>query len=161
MVVTVLFTKDSGEPATGLTLSDIDIYLWSVNKSTGSKAAVWSGENPTSEIGGGVYRRAYSAADTNTYEYYAYAHYTGGETLDVNYALQEEVVEASLDDILTRGMSNVEDAADATSLAALVLAAFESSVSGTTWTIRKTDGTTFTTKSLTVDSGANPITGVT
>lgn len=65
------------------------------------------------------------------------------------------------DEVLKRGVSNVEDSADATSLTALILAAFESAVSGTTWTIRKTGGGTFTTKTVTVDSGADPITGVT
>lgn len=65
------------------------------------------------------------------------------------------------DETLKRGVSNVEDAADTTSLAAIVLAILESSVAGTTWTIRKTGGTTFVTKTVTVDSAADPITGVT
>ena len=46
-------------------------------------------------------------------------------------------------------------------LAALVLATLESEVSGTTWTIRKSDGTTFVTKTLTVDADADPVVGVT
>ena len=65
------------------------------------------------------------------------------------------------DAVLSRGVSNVEDTADTTSLAALLLAAFESSVSGTTWTIRKTGGTTFVVKTVTVDAAADPITGIT
>jgi len=65
------------------------------------------------------------------------------------------------DATLSRGVSNVQDTADTTSLAAIVLAILESSVSGTTWTIRKTGGTTFVTKTLTVDAAADPITGVT
>ncbi len=65
------------------------------------------------------------------------------------------------DETLKRGVSNVEDAADTTSLAAVILAILESSVSGTTWTIRKTGGGTFVVKTITVDSGADPITGVT
>jgi len=64
-------------------------------------------------------------------------------------------------EILKRGIANVEDAADATSLAALVLAAFEASITGTTLTIRKTDGTTFTTKIVTLDATAVPIVGIT
>lgn len=65
------------------------------------------------------------------------------------------------DAVLTRGVSNVQDTADTTSLAALILATFESSVSGTTWTIRKTGGTTFVVKTLTVDADADPVIGVT
>lgn len=62
---------------------------------------------------------------------------------------------------LGRGVSNVEDTADTHSLAALILAALESARVGTTWTIRKTGGSTFDTKTLTEDASANPITGVT
>lgn len=65
------------------------------------------------------------------------------------------------DEVLKRGVSNVQDAADTTSLAAVILGILESSVSGTTWTIRKTGGTTFVTKTVTVDAAADPITGVT
>jgi hypothetical protein len=66
------------------------------------------------------------------------------------------------DAVLTRGVSNVEDTADATSLAALVLAAFESAISSTTWTIYKTDhSTTFTTRTVTTDSSAEAIVEVT
>lgn len=65
------------------------------------------------------------------------------------------------DAVLSRGVSNVQDTADTTSLAALILATFESAVVGTTWTIRKTGGTTFATKTVTVDADADPITGVT
>jgi hypothetical protein len=65
------------------------------------------------------------------------------------------------DAVLSRGVSNVQDTADTTSLAALILATFESSISGTTWTIRKTGGSSFVVKTVTVDAGAEPIVGVT
>lgn len=65
------------------------------------------------------------------------------------------------DAVLSRGVSNVQDTADTTSLAAIILAIFESSVSGTVWTIRKTGGTTFVTKTLTTDPAAAPVVGVT
>lgn len=65
------------------------------------------------------------------------------------------------DAVLSRGVSNVEDSANTTSLAAVILAMLESSISGTTWTIRKTGGGTFVTKTVTVDDTADPITGVT
>ena len=76
-------------------------------------------------------------------------------------ALATDAAQEIADEILKRGVSNVEDSADATSLAAIILAILESSVAGTTWTIRKTDNTTFVTKTVTVDASANPITGVT
>lgn len=65
------------------------------------------------------------------------------------------------DAVLSRGVSNVQDTADTTSLAALILATFESSAAGTVWTIRKTGGTTFVVKTLTLDAAADPVTGVT
>ena len=65
------------------------------------------------------------------------------------------------DAILSRGVSNVQGTADTTSLCTVVLAMLESSISGTTWTIRKTDGTTFVTKTLTTAASADSITGVT
>lgn len=65
------------------------------------------------------------------------------------------------DEILKRGVSNTEDAADAHSLTTLILAALESTIAGATWTIRKTGGATFTTKTITTDSDADPITSVT
>lgn len=68
---------------------------------------------------------------------------------------------AIADAALSRGVSNVEATADTTSLAAIILAILESSISGTTWTIRKTDSSTFVAKTVTVDADADPITGVT
>lgn len=64
------------------------------------------------------------------------------------------------DAVLSRGVVNVEDTANATSLAALVLAALESEVVTTNWEIRKTTGATFTNKTVTLD-GDGHITGVT
>jgi hypothetical protein len=65
------------------------------------------------------------------------------------------------DAALSRGVSNVEDTADTTSLAAIILAILESSISGTTWTIKKTGGTTFVTKTIATDAAADPIISVT
>lgn len=65
------------------------------------------------------------------------------------------------DAVLSRSVTNTQDTADPHSLTAIILAILESSVVGTVWTIRKTGGTTFVTKTLTVDPAAQPITGVT
>lgn len=88
LLVTALFTKNSGDPATGLTLTDIDLYLYARNKSTAAVSTIWSGENPSEELGGGVYAKSYASEDHDTYSYTAYGHYTGGETLDSDYSLQ-------------------------------------------------------------------------
>ena len=65
------------------------------------------------------------------------------------------------DAVLSRNVSNVESSAGEHTLCTMVLAGLESSVSGTTWTIKRTDGTTtHATKAVTVDASADPITGV-
>jgi hypothetical protein len=65
------------------------------------------------------------------------------------------------DAVLARNMSEVEAGAAEHSLCTVVLAALESSLSGTTWTIKRTDGTTtHATKTVTKDAAAQPITGV-
>lgn len=65
------------------------------------------------------------------------------------------------DAVLTRDVSNVEGSAAEHSLCAVVLATTEWSISGTTWTIKKTDGvSTFATKTLTGTAGVDPITAV-
>jgi hypothetical protein len=84
--VSVFFTKNTGQPAEGLTLSDIDLYLTSQNRATGVDAVVWDGtQNPTEEIDNiGAYLRIYTAADLDTYNYYARGTYTGATVLDVD-----------------------------------------------------------------------------
>lgn len=87
ITITVLFTKNNGEPATGLTLADMAIYLKSRAKTGGALAVVWNGETPTEEIGGGMYTKRYALADENLYEYFCWAIYSGAVTLDSNYAV--------------------------------------------------------------------------
>ena len=76
-------------------------------------------------------------------------------------AISTVVAQAIADEILKRDVSSVEDAAGTHSLTTIILAALESALSSTTWTIKKTGGGTFTTKTVTLDSGATPITAVT
>lgn len=65
------------------------------------------------------------------------------------------------DAVLSRNMSNVEATAGEHTLCTIVLATLESSVLGTTWTVKRTDGsTTHATKTVTTDASADPITGV-
>lgn len=65
------------------------------------------------------------------------------------------------DAVLIRSVTNTQDTADPHSLTAVILSVLESSRSGTTWTIKKTTGATFTTKTLTEDAAATPVTAVT
>jgi hypothetical protein len=65
------------------------------------------------------------------------------------------------DSVLTRNASFVESAAGEHTLATVILATLENSISGTTLTIRRTDGsTTHYTKTLSKTAGADPITGI-
>jgi len=65
------------------------------------------------------------------------------------------------DAILSRNASNVEGSAGEHTLCTVILAMLEGSVSGSTWTIKRTDGsTTHATKTVTTDATAHPITGV-
>lgn len=65
------------------------------------------------------------------------------------------------DEILKRAVSNVEGTPVTGTLAELILSVFESEIDGTTWTIRKTTGETFSTRTVTKDPNADLITGVT
>jgi hypothetical protein len=66
------------------------------------------------------------------------------------------------DTVLGRSVVNVESTAAEHSLCTVILGATESAVSGSTWTIYETDGsTTYRTKTITTDATANPITAVT
>lgn len=84
LVVSATFTKNTGVPAEGLTLAEIDLYLTAVNTSTGAETVIWDGtQNPTFEIDNiGSYARIYDSADINTYTYFGRGTYTGATTLD-------------------------------------------------------------------------------
>ena len=76
-------------------------------------------------------------------------------------AIASATINGIADAVLGRSVANVEDTASIYSIAGLILAAFESSAPGTTWTIYKTNGsTTFATRTLTEDATAKPVTGV-
>ena len=86
-IVSVPFTRNSGEPATGLTLADINVSLYAVNKTTLATTVLWNNLNPTNEITGtGEYARSYTGEDFDTFVYYAVAEYTGSATLDSDHA---------------------------------------------------------------------------
>jgi hypothetical protein len=69
--------------------------------------------------------------------------------------------QAIADEVLKRSVATGEATAAEHSLATIVLAILESSRSSTTWTIKRTDGTTtHFTKTLTLDANADPVTGI-
>lgn len=76
-------------------------------------------------------------------------------------ALNSGAANEIADTILARAVSNVEDTASEMTIAGLILAAFRSSYTSTTWTIKKTDGTTvFATLPLVTNSNPDFITSV-
>ena len=88
MLISAQFTQGGGIPAAGLNLVDIDIFLTTRRKADGVVAAVWAGLNPTEEVGGGVYVRDYATPDYRTFDYFAWAQYTGVAVLDSDWSLQ-------------------------------------------------------------------------
>lgn len=73
----------------------------------------------------------------------------------------DDVLDELAGAVLGSSVSLVEGTAAEHSLCTIILAGLESSLSGTTWTIKKTDGTTtYLTKTVTTSSTVDPITGV-
>lgn len=76
--------------------------------------------------------------------------------------LAQSAAQEIADEVLSRGVNNVETTADTASLAELILAAFESAISGTSWYIYQTDhATNFNTRTVTTSDCADPIVEVT
>jgi len=76
-------------------------------------------------------------------------------------ALATDAVNEIADGVLIRNVSNVETVAPEHSLTTLILANLENNISGTTLTIKRTDGTTtHVTKTLTTSPAGDKITGI-
>lgn len=84
MTVAVSLKLAGGAPATGLTLSEIDLWLTAQHRVTGVDTIIWDGtQNPTDEMANtGDYIRIYASADLDLYNYYAVANYTGVTVLE-------------------------------------------------------------------------------
>lgn len=81
-----IFTKNSGQPATGLDLADIDFKLTRIDKSGGDELVIWTSQVAEAEIGtSGIYYALYDEALLDSYNYFSIAHYVGGVTLDTDY----------------------------------------------------------------------------
>lgn len=87
LTVAVFFTEPVGQPATGLALADIDLYLTQQHVVTGVDTVIWNGaQNPTEEIDNiGAYARIYASANLDTFIYFARGTYTGAVVLDVDH----------------------------------------------------------------------------
>ena len=88
LTVMARFTKSGvlgpGEPATGLVLADIDLWLVQQDRASGAETIIWNGtQHPDTELTDvGAYFLIYGGADLDDYNYIATARYDGIETLD-------------------------------------------------------------------------------
>jgi len=84
-VISALFLKDDGSGfqtgATGLTLTDIEFTVRSINKTTGAVAVVLNAVNPDIESANGFYHKYNVTVDLETYDYTIFAEYTGATVL--------------------------------------------------------------------------------
>lgn len=82
---------------------------------------------------------------------------TGTDGVVLSTATQQAIADV----LLGRSAANVESSAGIYTIAGLIFAAFESAVSGVTWTINRSDGTTqFATRTVATDVAAEPIVSV-
>lgn len=111
----VAFTLNSGDdPAVGLALGDIDLYLTSINRQTGALAVLWNGtQNPIFEVNNaGVYGRILATGDLGTYNYVGGGLYTGAALVDVEWVVGSVGrVEEPLDSIKNKDAGETYDAA--------------------------------------------------
>lgn len=84
LMVSAIFTQNTGQPATGLTLAQIDFWLTEIDRVTGVDTVIWNGtQNPTEEVDNtGAYIRIYTGADLDANNYFAAMEYTGATVLD-------------------------------------------------------------------------------
>lgn len=87
LTVSATFTKNTGQPATGLTLAEIALYLTAQDRATGVDTVIWNGtQNPTAEMDNvGAYIRILTTADLDANNYFAAAQYTGAQVLDADW----------------------------------------------------------------------------
>ena len=128
----------------------------------GAGMYIWFGDAPDGHEGG---VKVYSAAAPSDILAVRDINPREVENLDAKVSsgvvLSTAVMQAMADTLLGRSVATVEGTASAHSLAEMILGLLESATVGTTWTIKRTDGTTtFSTRTLALDSTALPVTGV-
>lgn len=129
LTVSATFTRNSGQPATGLTLAEINLYLTAVHKTTGDRTVIWDGtQNPQFEVTNtGAYGRIYASADYDTYHYFAAAQYDGAISLDQDWITGAASIQATVS--LSTPVATVTAAVSGTTITVY---------RGTTWTINLT-----------------------
>jgi len=138
-------TAGNSGHAMSLTGSGSGEGLYAVGGSTGNGAQFNGGTtgNGLSLVGSGASRMALSMATDEGERY-------------ISQAAEQEMA----DETLSRDVSNVEDSASDDSMAQMILAAFHSATSGSTWTVKKTDdSTTFKSVTIATETDADNITG--
>lgn len=114
--------------------------------------------NVSGNLLGSVYGNVSGTLTTVDYLTYLPSMPTGWLTAD---GLADDAAAEIADTVFKRSVSGVQDVAEEHSLATIVLQSTESSISSNTLTIRKTDGSTYLTKTLTKTTGDDPIRGIT
>lgn len=147
------YEQAGGSPAVSDTRIALSAWDWSgsaflnlnaVGSVTGAVGSIATGGITTASFASGAINAAAIAPDA-----------IGASELAADAAL--EIADA----LLGRSVSTIEGTASEHSLATIILATLESSISGTTWTIKRTNGsTTHFAKTLTVDAAAYPVTSV-
>jgi len=112
---------------------------------------------PTSDENATAVAAAVPTSDANATAIWAKDARTLTADTNIDYPSSDAIADA----VLKTDVSDVQDTASKHSLATIVLATLESAMAGSTWTIRKTTGDTFTTKTITSDADASPIVSVT
>lgn len=87
LTVASMFRLNTGAPAAGLVLAEIDLWLTAQDRATGVDTVVWNGaQNPTEEIDNtGAYIRIYADGDMDANNYFAAAQYTGVTVLETDF----------------------------------------------------------------------------
>ncbi len=179
---------DGKTAETGLTIANTDIKLTKggatteANKNSGGATHVAGGrysavldDTDTDTVGileidvhvsGALpVRRQYYVVEEAVYDAFFAASAVGIPSIPANWitasGLAADAGTEIADAVLSRSVSTVEGTAAEHTLCTIILALLENSISGTTLTIKRTNGsTTHVTKTLTTDAGADPITGI-
>lgn len=157
---------DGDTAETALTIANTDIKIFK----EGGTTLLDKNNGGATHISNGYYSAVLDATDTNTVgQLEVNVKVAGALAVRRSYQVVEEAVYDALfasganlpDAILARNVSNVETTMPEHCLGTIVLALLEHAISGTTLTIRGTDGsTTRFTKTLTTNAAADPITGI-
>lgn len=108
-----LFTKNNGEPATGLTTTDIAFTCVSRAKSGGAETTELNADTGCEESGIGRYVHPTAGSpDFDANDYFWYAYYSGATVLDSNYVHGGESIVSMMDAFSTSAKAEIEAEVD-------------------------------------------------